>query len=354
MVTGAVQRKWVVIVVIMKKGKRKGRLRRTAPGGIVVMRKDGFTMKNRKLLIIGILAALIPVGVFPQEQRFDFGRFSFSSSPKILKDGSITDLGLGYAYTDRLGGELRVRFSAESKNEAFDEDGVSDSLIAITKNAFTLFLMPVYFFFKSPNIRFQAGAGAYYQYETLAEKGYFNMPILEALGKEKVNSFSNNFSAHVLGPNFELSFTHSTSWLSLSIRGGVIPVFYLHTSQNMGIVPLMEPDFADYSQNTWGSPSAYGDIGFVLFKIVSFALLYDFSRLKYEGVDWDDNLKWYHPEKTIVSQSIKLESSLLIPLQSSMYAQIGYGHIFDSVRYDGDDPVKNERQYLIVAMDKKI
>jgi hypothetical protein len=310
-------------------------------------------MKNRKWLIIGILAALVPAGAFPRNQRFDFGRFSIFSSSKILKNGFDTGVGLGYAYTDRFSGELRFRFSGESKNERFDET-VPDSLNAISKNAFAVFLTPLeYFFVKDPDMRFHAGTGAYYQYETLSEKGYFNMPSLEALGKEKVNSFSNDFSTHTLGPNIEAGFTRKAAWLDLSVRAGLVPVFWLHTGQQTRIDPLMEPNYADYSKNTWGSPFVYGDLNVIFFKFISLALLYDFSRLKYQVIDFDDKLQWYKPERTVVSQSLKLEASLLIPLPSSVYTQIGYGHAFDAVQLDSGDPVRNGRHYFIFAVNKK-
>jgi hypothetical protein len=311
-------------------------------------------MKKRKWLIISIFATLVPAaGVFPQNQRFEFSRFSFFSSPKILKDSFSDDVGLGYAYTDRFSGELRFHFSGESKNERFDET-VPDSLNAISKNVFALFLTPLeYFFVKGPNTRLYAGAGAYYQYETLSEKGYFNMPALEARGKEKINSFSNDFSTHTLGPSIEAGFVRKMAWLDVSVRAGLVPVFWLHTDQKTRIDPLMEPNYADYSKNTWGSPFVYGDLDITLFKFISLALLYDFSRLEYQAIDFDNNLQWHNPERTVVSQSVKLEASLLIPLPSSVYTQIGYGHAFDAVQLDSGDPVRNDRHYLIFAVNKK-
>jgi hypothetical protein len=36
-----------------------------------------------------------PLCVFAQNKWYDLGNFSFSLSPKILKDGSITDIGVG-------------------------------------------------------------------------------------------------------------------------------------------------------------------------------------------------------------------------------------------------------------------
>jgi hypothetical protein len=315
--------------------------------------KGSNKVKNRKWLIISVLAALMPAGAFAQSQSFDFGRFSLFSSSKILENGFDTDVGLGYAYADRFAGELRLRFSGESKIEQFDET-VPDSLNAMSKNAFALFLTPLeYFFVRDPNGRLHVGAGAFYQHETLAENGYFNMPALEALGKEKVNSFSNDFSTHTLGPNIEAGFTRKTAWLEASIRGGVVPVFWLHTNQETRIDPLMEPNYADYSKDTWGSPYLYGDLNMIFFRFISLSLLYDFSRLQYQVIDFDSNLQWHKPDRTVLSQSVKLEASLLIPLPSSVYAQIGYGYAFDTVQLDSGDPVGSDKHYLIFTVNKK-
>jgi hypothetical protein len=118
----------------------------------------------------------------------------------------------------------------------------------------------------------------------------------------------------------------------------------------MGIVPLMEPDYADYLQNTFGGPYIYADAGFVLFKYISLALLYDFSRLDYQVIDFDDNLNWHHPGRTVITQSLRAEISLLIPLQGSVYTQIGYGYIFDSLQLDSASPVRTNRHYLIFSI----
>jgi hypothetical protein len=306
-------------------------------------------MKKHQRLAIGMFMACISVPLFAQNEYGDFGPFSFFLTPKVLKDGSITELGLGYDYTERSSGELRLRFSNEAKNEQFDET-VPDSLNAVDKSGFALFLIPYHHFFaKSPRIRFQAGPGIYYNYDKLSEKGYFNMPSLAALGKEKVNSFSNDLSTHMLGPTIETALVCRTGRIEFSLHGGVIPVFYLHTSQDMSIVPLLEPDSASYEQDTWGSPGFFADINFIMFKYVSLALLYDFFRLNYKVVDFNDNLKWYNPDRAVISQSLKLEVSLLIPLQGSVYTQVGYGYTFDSIQLDSASPVQSNRHYLIFS-----
>jgi hypothetical protein len=306
-------------------------------------------VKKLQVPAVVFFTVCIPAALFAQNQYLDMGRFSFYLTPKILKDGSIIDFGLGYEYTEHTAGEIRLRFSSTAKKEEFDGT-VPDSLNAVEENNFEIFLMPFeYFFVKKQRIKIQAGMGVYYAYNTLAEKGYFNMPVLETLGKEKINSFSNDFTMHVLGPNLETGFSYRGGWFDLSVRGGVVPVFYLGARQKMEITPLMEPDYADYSQNTAGSPYVYADAGFVFFRYVSLALLYDFSRLNYQVVDFDTNLNWYNPERTAAVQSLKAEASLLIPLQSAVYIQIGYGYTFDSIQLDSGSPVRSSRQYLIFS-----
>jgi hypothetical protein len=280
------------------------------------------------------------------------GRFSFSLSPKVLKNGSIIDMELGYEYTEKYAGELHLRFSTETKNEQFDET-IPDSLNAIDKSNFEVFLMPFrYFIIKRPHIKFMAGAGIYYGHNKLNEKGYFNMPSLENLGKERVNSFSNDFLRHTIGPDIVLGFEFLIDWFDISVHGGIVPIFYLYAYQKMGIIPLLEPNYADYSQNTWGIPYFYADVNIILFKYISFALLYDFSRLNYQVIDFDDNLNWNALDRAIIAQSYKLEASLLAPLGSEVYAQIGYGHTFDSTRIDSVSPIHNSRQYLILSVRK--
>jgi hypothetical protein len=154
----------------------------------------------------------------------------------------------------------------------------------------------------------------------------------------------------MLGPNIEIGFTYRANWLNLSAHGGIVPIFYLNAHQKMGIIPLLEPNYADYSQSTWGSPYFYADLSFILFKYISLAFLYDSSRLNYKVIDFDNSLNWYNPERTVVSQSLKLEASLLIPLQGSLYTQIGYGHTFDFIQLDSASPIQSSKQYLILSV----
>jgi hypothetical protein len=77
---------------------------------------------------------------YPGNQRLGIGSFSFSLSPKIMKDGSITDINLGLAYTKAWPGEIRSRNTAVSKNEELQD--VVDSLNAVSENIFEVFSCP--------------------------------------------------------------------------------------------------------------------------------------------------------------------------------------------------------------------
>ncbi|MDR1219255.1 MAG: hypothetical protein LBK73_06540 [Treponema sp.] len=285
----------------------------------------------------------IPLAAQAQE------RLSFSLSPKVLKDGSIIDMSLGCHYTPQIAGNVRLRFSNATRNERFDE--TADSLNVVEDQTFALFLTPLEFaLFNRPSVQLKVGGGLYYEYHTLAEKGFFNSPKLEEQGKEPVNSFSNDFKTHSVGPTITLGFNYQTEWFSAAVNGGVVPIFYLSVRQNMKITPLMGPP-ADYSQETAGGPYFYADLSVTLFKYVSLALFYEYAELDcYKVVGFDDQFKWLTPESKTITQSLKLEVCAFIPLGGNVYIQIGYGHSFDSTEIDYAPLVESGADYLILAM----
>jgi hypothetical protein len=118
----------------------------------------------------------------------------------------------------------------------------------------------------------------------------------------------------------------------------------------MKITPLMDPHNADYSQETSGGPYFYADLTLTLFKYASLALLYDYSKLDYQVIDFDDQFKWFTPESKTISQSLKLEVCAFIPLGGNVYAQVGYGHSFDSIQVNSAPLVESGRDYVILAM----
>jgi hypothetical protein len=303
----------------------------------------------------------VPLWVYPQTQGFGLGNFSFFLSPKILQDGSIIDVGLGLQYTQHWGGEIRFRNTIIAKNEELFD--VADSLNAVHENIFEVFFLPAeYSFIRTPQTRLWLGVGAYYEYDALNEKGFFNMPELEDIGLERVNSYTNEFSMHVVGPLLDVGFRFAKQFedqrntgllnFDITLSGGVVPVFFPASSQKMGIVPLLDPHYAEYDQKTWGSPYVYLSLDAVLFKFINVVLLYDYTKLRYKSIGFDDNLQWITPESTVRTQSFKIEASLLVPL-GGIQVQLGYGYTFDSTRFDDGRSITGNRQYLILTAKKR-
>jgi hypothetical protein len=181
---------------------------------------------------------------------------------------------------------------------------------------------------------------------------------------ERVNSYTNEFSMHLAGPLIGFGGRYAMSlfdvdWLSIgsmgfdiALSGGIVPVFFLASSQKTGIVPLLDPGHAEYDQTTWGSPYFYLGLDATLFRFVNVALLYDVARLRYRNIDFDDAMNWITPERTVMTHSFKIEASLLVPLGGGMQAQIGYGCTFDSTRIDDGTSVTGSRQYIILTAKK--
>jgi hypothetical protein len=294
----------------------------------------------------------MPFFASAQNKIFDIRNISFSLSPKILEDGSITDINLGLRYTEKLSSEFRYRFTTTIKNEELLE--VRDSLNAVDEKNKEIYLIPVrYSFINTIEKHFWIGGGVFYEYNKLKEKGFFNMPELEDVGRERVNSYINNFSMHVIGPLFDIGLRYQAKEFETTITGGVIPIFYLNSVQKMGIVPLIDPSYADYIQNTVGTPYFYLNLDFILFKYINLIFLYDLFRLNYKVIDFDENLNWFNPRKNIIAQSLKLEASVLIPLGGNMSAHIGYGYTFDFTQLDSNPIINNKRQYIIFTVKKR-
>jgi hypothetical protein len=288
---------------------------------------------------------------YAQEAKFNIGNVGFSFAPKILKEGSITDLGFSLKYTARLSGAVDFRYTVINENtELLD---VADSLNAINERIFEVFLLPVqYALLATESYRFYLGGGVYYEYDILNEKGFFNMPDLEILGKERVNAYTNDFAMHVVGPLIAGGFRQGGRWFSLTLTGGIVPVFLLDSSQKIKIVPLLEPNYADYAQTTSGSPYFYINLDCTLFRYFNVAALYNFVHLVYKTIDFDDQFAWYTPEQETLTQSFKIEVSALLPIGGGMSFQIGYGYTFDWIHVDGTSPSMSNRQYALLMMKK--
>ncbi|MCL2155773.1 MAG: hypothetical protein FWH53_08935, partial [Leptospirales bacterium] len=303
-------------------------------------------------LILTLMGLLILFGVFKPVSAFsqnnDFEDMFFFVSPRILEHGSIIDVRLGSRYAENYSWEIFFRFSKENKNEKIE--GVKDSLNASNEKNYEIFLLPFErIFLKNQTSELKAGPGIYYNYNTLTEKGFFNMPELEKLTppKEPVNSFSNDFSMHTFGPVFDVSFINRVKYFEIYSNAGIVPIFYFTAKQKMGMVPLLDPNYAKYSQKKSGSPYFYANINIILLEYLSFDFLYDFTRIKYKLIDFDDNLNWYNPSRTVRSNSLKLEAAFLIPVSESVKSKIGLGYAWSSIQLDSAKAIWNKQYYFV-------
>jgi hypothetical protein len=305
----------------------------------------------------------IPVILPEGDLSKSIGNFSFFLTTRIMEDGSIQEGGLGWNYAGAFSANLRVRMTTVEKNEEFED--ADDSLNAVKQKIYEVFLLPFeYAPVRTSLVKLWLGVGGYYYNEALNEKGFFNMPELEDLGKERVNSYTNEFSLQTLGPALDAGFSfRGSQWFKVSLSAGAVPVFLTWAEQKVSIVPLLSPDNADYSQNHWGSPYLYAELNGTISLprlgrtsgpsnwMIWFSMLYDYSRLQYEALDFKfdgSDFSWYAPERTAVSQSLKIEGALLIPF-GGMHLQIGGGRMFDSITVDSDSALRHDKNYLNIS-----
>jgi hypothetical protein len=295
-------------------------------------------------------------------QSFSFNNFTFFMSSKFLEDGSIMNTGLEYNYTEVLSGRVNFNYTNISKNEELLN--VQDSLNAVNEKIFEVLLSPIgYYFYKTDEGNLWIGGGVYYENDTLNEKGFFNMPSLEYLNppKERVNSYTNDFSMNIFGPLVEAEINYNARYFGIGFSSGIIPVFLLNAKQITSIVPLIYPNSMEHTQDTFGSPHFYLKLDGILkldniLKLdiipnLNFVLLYDFTRLEYDSIDFDNSLSWTTTGNTIIMQSLKSEVSVLIPAGGDMRLQTGFGYVFESMYLDSHNTVLS-KPYLILSMKK--
>jgi hypothetical protein len=307
-------------------------------------------MKKTILLIF----LLLPCFAYSQSNSLDLGNASFFLDTKILKDGSIINVGFGLNYSDVWGGEVRGQIEKTSTNEELDDPSISDSLIANNETVYELFLLPIqYRYAINNNLKWQLGAGLHYEYQESKQKGYidFNIPDPEDSSFARLNSYTDDFSMHIFGPLIDVGIKFDAEKFNIGLTGGIVSVFFLTASENQRMFPLF--DTVNHSQETVGSPYFYLGLESVLFKYFSLSAKYNYAQLKYEVIDLDfdqtaNKFTPIFPENTVISQSLMLEASLLIPV-GGMYIQIGYGYMLSFYTLNNGDPVSGNKHYLILS-----
>jgi len=303
----------------------------------------------RKISLLIFL--LFPSFIFAQEQQkqsLNIGNASVFLDTKIMEDGTIIDVGFGLSYSDIWGGEIRGRGTKSLKNEEISDPDIADSLIVINETIFEMSLLPIqYRYANKKSLKFWFGAGLYYEYQKSSEKGFIDMPILESVGQERVNSVKDDFSLHLTGPLLDIMFSYYSEWFNIGFSGGIVPVFFLTAKEKYSMFPLI-PKSVEHSQKTFGSPYFYLGLNSVLFKYVNLSFLYNYAQLKYQIIDFDDNLSPIHPETTVVTQSLMFQISALLPLGGFGF-QIGYGYMMDFYTHDFNNSVSEDKHYLILS-----
>jgi len=311
-----------------------------------------------------LILFFLPLFVHAQNISRAFGNFSFSLTPRILPDGSIIDLSLGMVYSDSLGGEVQFRYTQIAGNEEIT--GADDSLNAIKETIFEIFVLPVqYRLVQKQNSRLMVGAGLYYEYDKLEEKGFFTLNFLEDLGFERVNSYKNDFIMHLAGPLLDGRVYYNSEWFDIGFTAGIVPIFYINFVQKLSMEPLLSPGTASLSENTWGSPYFYLSLDSTILGLVNTTFTYNYARLAKKVVDFDDNLDWVYPEQSVVTQSIRIEVSVLLGSKlfggkkmsdaqpgSEISFQVGYGYMHNFISMDSSPVIQEGKHYLILSTKK--
>jgi hypothetical protein len=115
--------------------------------------------------------------------------------------------------------------------------------------------------------------------------------------------------------------------------------------------PYMGAKFFDHSQDTGGSPYFYGELGGTFFRLLSLSLLYEFARIDYDVISISAG-EWTTQKEELVSQSFKVEASVLVPLGRDFSIQVGYGHSFDTIELNSSTPVQDDKHYIIIGTKK--
>jgi hypothetical protein len=274
-----------------------------------------------------------------------------SISPKVLEDGVQTDFAFGLFYTDamKMAGEIKFRSVKGSANDTVW--GIADSLLSRDRQVYELFLLPVnYHFLKKSGFTLRAGAGLYYDYSGLKEKGYFNDSIFyEPAGPDHYNSYINDFTGHALGPLIDAGLAFNRGFFYGSFSFGVVPVFYLNRKQTWRLSPMMNPPSYTVASESVGGPYYYMSLDVSIdlkYFSLFFTLLNEYSKLKYTAAGFNETTgAWADVNEETKNKVLALEISLLVNLgQSGFMPQIGYGRTFDEVTGGGN--------YLLLGVKK--
>jgi hypothetical protein len=266
----------------------------------------------------------------------ELGRFHIAYIPKLLEDGLQNDFQFGFFYSDsmKIAGDIRVRYVTGAENNV-KLWNIDDSMINRNRQVCEVFLLPFnYYFIREGGFRFHAGAGLYYDYSKLNENGYFDdSSFYEPPGEENYSAYTNDFTAHALGPLLDIGVNYKKGIFYGAFSFGSVPIHYMSRKQSWKLSPFMKPDpsYSVASKSVFG-PYFYANLDAIInLKYVSLfvSLLGEYSRMRYTAAGYDDE-GWADVEIEIANKVLSIEASILIPLgQGGIQLQIGYGRSID-------------------------
>jgi hypothetical protein len=209
-------------------------------------------------------------------------------------------------------------------------------MISQSRKVCEVFLLPLnYYFFRGAELTLHAGLGLYYDYSKLNENGFFNdSSLYEPAGEDNYSAYTNDFTAHALGPLLDIGVTYKRGIFYGAFSLGSVPVHYLNRKQSWKLSPFMNPapSYSVASKSVYG-PYFYANIDVIInLKYISLfaSLLGEYSRLRYTAAGHDTNNEWVDVEENVNNKVLSFEISILIPLgKSGIQPQIGYGRSFD-------------------------
>jgi hypothetical protein len=315
-------------------------------------------MKN--LLFVSLLMFFIifnPASAFSQEEKsdewsligprgFDFGKLFFSVSPRPLEGGFITDMTVGYRYAENTQGKVRFRSMSEDNIDTIDVDSIESSQNASRKENFEVLLFPFERLFQTGEAaNLKAGIGLYYGNNSTKERGLFDMPDLEATGKPRVNSLTNDFITHSFGPVIEAGFSRPEGRFGAGASIGVVPVFFYHGKQDIQINNLGLSD--SNTQTQIGYPYVYANISMTALRRLALDFLWDFSYLEHESIYFNNSPALYNFTQTTISNTLRLETSLMFQVRQSVFAKLGIGWMWQGIQYDNNETTWKRQLYFL-------
>ena len=312
--------------------------------------KEKYMKKNYCLQGIFFMFLLMTSTVYANDF---WDRFSFSLMPKIpTDDGSFSEFGFGYQFTDRFASEIRLNINEKRLNERFGN--IDNSLNAVINSEWRWFAVPLrYSFLRDSNMHLSAGFGLFYYRQNLEENGYFNASFLNP----PVNAYTNSFSMNVVGPLLEADFSYVFSdFFIIRTKADLVPFGLLSASQRVNIIPLFDNNLHgafSHSQESSNAQFFQGRLTMDFYNLIAVSGIYSGSFHKFDAVDFDSDYNVFTSSKMSASHSFRIEGSVYYDFEH-FTVSTGIGGLFNSVYLGSSLATKSSRFYFIFGVNRTV